>query len=123
MKICLLLREKKVQDSMGGRWGPVTLTTWEGQWEDVGVQSTLTTWEGSMGGRGDPVTVTIWEGSMGGRGGPVTVTTWEGSMGGRGSPVTVTTWEESMGGRWGSSHFDDLGGVQWEDVDVGVQSL
>ena len=24
---------------MGGRWGPVTLTTWEGQWEDVGVQS------------------------------------------------------------------------------------
>ena len=30
---------KKVQESMGGRWGPVTLTTWEGQREDVGVQS------------------------------------------------------------------------------------
>ena len=44
---------------MGGRWGPVTLMTWEK----------------SMGGRGDPVTVMTWEGSMGGRGGPVTVTT------------------------------------------------
>ena len=48
---------------MGGRRGPVTVTTWEG----------------SIGRHGGPVNVTTWEGSMGRRRGLVTVTTREGS--------------------------------------------